>query len=322
MDAVRRDTYNPVMPEANTEPSWRDLFGTGSSLANNIARLVYGARSFGLLATVVQASRRVGRPGGKGKAVSASAPPADIADACSWLDDLAELERNERLIGASELAAFMRQADYPRFYYRTERRVRYALWHHVGLQLAKLSEKDVVLDAGAQAGIWGRIARRRHRCTVYDADLQYRSGIHGHKIGCEVGSIPLPDQSLNGIVSFCAFNCFEGDADQAFLLEVSRLLKPGGRLVIVPLCIADEYANLYDPAIMVHPENLDERARHIAWDGWGSNFGRWYDRKAFQERFLRNLAGMAVRIEQVKLEQPADSGVQDFYAAVCTKAAT
>ena len=99
-------------------------------------------------------------------------------------------------------------------------------------------------------------------------------------------------------------------------------MKPRGRLVIVPLCIADEYVNLFDPAIMDRPENLDERARHVAWDAWGSNFGRWYDRRAFRERFLQNLAGMAVRIEQVKLEQPADSGVRNFYAAVCTKAAT
>jgi len=317
-----RAAYNPPMPEAMTDHSWRGLYGTGSKLANNVARLAYGARSLGLGATIRQMMRRVGRSGGKPGAEPASAPPADIADVCSWLGDLPELERTERSISTSELAAFMRHADYPRFYYRTERRVRYALWHYVGLQLANLSERDVVLDAGAQDGIWGRIARRRHRCTVFDADLQYRPGVHGHQVGCEVGSIPLHDGSLTAIVSFCAFNCFEGDADQAFLREASRLLAPGGRLVIVPLCIADEYVNLFDPSIMNRPENLDERARHIAWDGWGSNFGRWYDHEAFQERFLHNLTGMAVRIEQVKLEPPADSGVRDFYAAVCTKAAT
>jgi len=322
MDAARRDSYNPAMPDTSTELAWCDLFGTRSHLANNIARLAYGTKSFGLIATLQQALRRVRCSGGKGKAVAASMPPPDIADVCSWLDDLSELERGELSINISELAAFMRQTDYPRFYYRTERRVRYALWHYVGLQLAKLSEKAVVLDAGAQDGVWGRIARRRHRCAVYDADLQYRRGVHGRKIGCEVGAIPLPEESLTAIVSFCAFNCFEGDADKAFLRESSRLLKPGGRLVIVPLCVADEYVNLFDPAIMARPENLDDRARHLAWDGWGSNFGRWYDRQAFQERFLQNLSGMAVRIEQVKLEQPADSGVRDFYAAVCTKAAT
>jgi len=310
------------MPEAMTDHSWRGLYGTGSKLANNLARLAYGARSSGLGATIRQMMRRVRRSGGKSAAAPAAAPPADIGDTCSWIDTLPGIDRTQRSIAPGELAAFMRDTNYPSHYYRTERRVRYALWHYVGLQLANLSERDVVLDAGAQDGIWGRIARRRHQCTVYDADLQYRPGVHGHQVGCEVGSIPLPDGSLTAIVSFCAFNCFEGDADQAFLKEAVRLLQPGGRLVIVPLCIGDTYVNLYDPAVMNRPENLDAGARHIPWTGWGSNFGRWYDRDAFERRFLNNVAGSAARIEQVKPGQPADAGVRDFYAAVCTKAAT
>ena len=31
---------------------------------------------------------------------------------------------------------------------------------------------------------------------------------------------------------------------------------------------------LFDPADMARPDNLDERARHVAWADWGSNYGR------------------------------------------------
>jgi SAM-dependent methyltransferase len=166
------------------------------------------------------------------------------------------------------------------------------------------------------------LARRRYGCDVYDADLQYRPGVRGRKIGCEVGAIPFADRSLTCVVSFCAFNCFEGEADCAFLREASRLLKPGGRLVIVPLCVADAYVNLYDPDIVTDPDRLDDRAAHHAWHGWGTNFGRWYDRQAFRERFLDAAQGLTVRVVEVALNPQEDVGVRGFHAAVCRKPLT
>lgn len=302
----------------DTDVTWLDLYGTSSALANNVARMTRQVRACGVMPAVRQTVRRMSRAKPAAKS-NCSTPPAAIADSCSWLGGVPEIERCDLTITPTELAAFMRDCRYPRLYYRAERRVRYALWHYVGFHLAELDRADVVLDAGAQDGIWGDLARRRHGCEVYDADLQFTPGVHGRKIGCEIGSIPLDDASLTGIVSFCAFNCFEGEADQAFLLEATRLLARGGRLVIAPLCIADAYVNLYDPSILRRTDRLDERAKHIAWDGWGTNFGRWYDQQAFCERFLAASAGLSVRVVHVHIQNETDGGVRDFYAAVCRK---
>jgi len=300
------------------DPTWLDLYGTSSVLANHAARLLRSARSCGLVPVARRTLQRLTRARRAPRA-GRSAPPAELADACSWFDELPQIARGELSVTPIELGAFMRESSYPRRYYLTERRVRYALWHYAGFQLADLNHDDLVLDAGAQDGIWGELARRRCGCTVFDADLQYAPGVRGHRIGCEIGAIPLEAGSLTCIVSFCAFNCFEGEADRAFLREASRLLAPGGRLVIVPLCVADEYVNLYDPDIMTRTDRLDERAKHIAWHRWGTNFGRWYDERAFRERFLDAAADLTVRIVDVRVPNETDGGVRDFHAAVCRK---
>lgn len=204
---------------------------------------------------------------------------------------------------------------YPRYYYRAERRIRYSLWHHVGTELCGLDRASVVIDVGAQAGLWGAMIRRQFGCRVFDLDLEYRSGRHGFRIGAPAGSIPLDRGSVSHIVSFCAFNCFEGDDDTALIQEAWRVLAPGGKLIIVPLCIGDEYVNLYDPKLIGGVERLDRGARPAALMGWGNGFGRWYDRQAFETRILRHAHGFDAEIHRVQQPFHREESFDAMYAA-------
>lgn len=309
-----RDGAEPVSTER--------LFGTRSRVANAAARLFRSIQTSGLASTVSEIYARTTER--RKRAHTADAGTGDPEtlldrDSCSWLDAVPCTVLPERAVTPDELAAFMSAYRFPRFYYGGMRRIRYALWHLIGFERCGLDGGAVVIDVGAQAGIWGELARRKYGCTVYDVDLRYPHGVHGRRIGAGAGCIPLPDGTATHIVTFCAYNCFEGPADEAFIVEASRLLAPGGKLVIVPLCIADEHVNLYDPAICDREQSFDPGARRVAWHGWGNNFGRWYDKQAFEKRVLHHAAGMRLHVGRIKHPDLPCDDVPSFWAATFVK---
>ncbi len=214
-----------------------------------------------------------------------------------------------------DLLDFQRRMDYPRFYYLAERRIRYSLWHYIGTELCGLDRSSLVIDVGAQAGLWGAMIRRHYGCRVFDLDLEYKPGRRGFRIGAPASNIPLESASISHIASFCAFNCFEGDDDSAMIREAARVLIPGGKLIIVPLCIGDEFVNLYDPRLLAGVERLDEGARPAAMTGWGNRFGRWYDREAFETRILRHAGAFDLEIHRVRHPFHRQEGFEAMYAA-------
>jgi SAM-dependent methyltransferase len=255
----------------------------------------------------------------RGPARLRTGPAPERLKTCSWLEEAGEWTVADLTLTRGELATFMDRTKYPQFYYAGSRRVAYAFWHAIGFALCELTSGSIVADVGAAMGVWGRIARREFGCTVWDVDARYRPGIHGTRVGARAGEIPLPSSSASHVVSFCAFNCFEGWADAQFLHEAFRLLVPGGTLAIVPLCIGDEHVNLFDPLLCPRADAFDPGALRLPWQGWGNRFGRWYDRKAFWQRLIASGPPYERTILRVRCDAPLPDGVQGCYAALFRK---
>lgn len=292
------------------------LCGTRSQALSTVVRFALSARSLGPARVASKLMRRALARFNKPATVVEHAPDdLNLLHRCSWLSDLHCVRVVETAITRDDLVQFQKKMDYPRFYYVAERRIRYSLWHHVGTELCGLDSSSVVIDVGAQAGLWGSMIRRRFGCQVFDLDLEYKPGIHGWRIGAPASAMLLKSGSVSHVVSFCAFNCFEGDDDTAMIREAGRLLKPGGRLIIVPLCIGDEYVNLYDPRFIAGVERLDEGARPAALMGWGNGFGRWYDRQAFESRILSHARDFDIEIHRVSHPFNPQEAFEAMYAA-------
>ena len=93
-----------------------------------------------------------------------------------------------------------------------------------------------ILDCGCGTG--ANLQWLRQFGTTYGFDLTANGLVLGHQMGrrgmarASIASIPFPDASMDLTTSFDVFQCLPDPVERDALLEMRRVLKPGGRLIL------------------------------------------------------------------------------------------
>lgn len=153
--------------------------------------------------------------------------------------------------------------------------------YYISYRWLDIGPNDVFIDVAAQNCPFAFFVRDHFGAKAYRQDLYYlEKGIHGDDIGGNAAKIPLPTGSVTRIALYNSLEHFEGRSDSRFVKEAQRLLAVGGKLLVVPLFIGEEYSTVDNDGW------IDEDGRKHLW-GVGARFARWYDPDHFEKRVLK-----------------------------------
>jgi hypothetical protein len=246
------------------------------SMAREMTNLVRAVR-------LSRQARRAARPG--------QAPPAVYSEALLAALAGLDLEIRPYHVDAHAFQAHVKAGAYPRYYAAGSvaqggAREKKLLEYFVSLDLLKPERADTVVDVGSEWSIFPEVLRRLTGARVYRQDLIYPAGVHGDQIGGSATAMPVADEFADQIVLHNAFEHFEGMADTGFILEAWRVLKPGGKVCILPLFLSEHHFVFSDPLVDRRGVVWDPGAPVIEKPWFHNRFGRYYGPAALQQRVL------------------------------------
>jgi ubiquinone/menaquinone biosynthesis C-methylase UbiE len=113
----------------------------------------------------------------------------------------------------------------------------------------------------------------------------YPGGINGGQIGGDACSMPVPDGFASKASLTCSLEHFEADADTRLFCELSRVLKPGGAVCVVPFYLFVEPVTQTDPTVSIASNvSFDIGTTIYCAEGWGNRHGRFYSPGSFVQR--------------------------------------
>jgi SAM-dependent methyltransferase len=250
--------------------------------------------------------------------------PAVIDSILRQLDAAGFAVRSLRIDPAA-YAAYRRRAGYEeRFpnYYSFNLHEK-SLEHFIAAELLALQGDDVYIDVASEGSPVPEIYARLYGCRSFRQDLSYPPGLNGDTIGGDAAAMPVPDCFASKLGLHCSFEHFEGDADVRFARSLQRVLRPGGRVCIVPLYLYDTYAIQTDPQVSAPAGvRFEEDAVLYLDPSWQNRHGRFYDARHLAERVRDQLGGgSSMTVYRIENARDAHPSCYAEFAAVIEKAA-
>lgn len=196
-----------------------------------------------------------------------------------------------------------------------------SLEHYISLQLLEMTPQDVFIDLASEHSPVPEIFARLSGARSYSQDIMYSAGVHGDQIGGDACAMPVEDGFATKAALTCSIEHFEGDADTRLFAELARVLRPGGKVIVVPFYLFNENATQTDPTISVPAGvKFDDGCAIYCAEGWGNRHGRFYSPETFMQRVVQPMTGK-FRFDCYHLVNAAevDASVYARFAFVATR---
>lgn len=226
--------------------------------------------------------------------------PDVVAEIVKGLAPFVPME--EFSIDSHALTTYFRAADYAARYpgYYRGNLVEKSLEHFITVQLLQPNIRDVFLDIASEDSPLPDIVSRLFKSTSYAQDIMYPPGIGGGRIGGDACEMPVPDGFATKIALTCSLEHFEGNSDSRLFYEIARVLKPGGRVAVVPLYIFNRPATLTDPRYSASVEvPFDADGEIYCAEGYCNRHGRFYSPQTLVDRILRPVKKLRFTIYRI-----------------------
>jgi SAM-dependent methyltransferase len=173
-----------------------------------------------------------------------------------------------------------------------------AFEHYVSYDYLRWAPSDRVLDLACWRSPAGEVLFRCLAPAEYWAhDIALETNHEARTISGFADAIEGPDAFFDVIMAHCAIDNFEGRADVDVFHEAARLLKPGGRILIVPLHMAARFENLValgSPGI-----EIDEGAHIVLGPPGSLRFGRHYSVEVLKSRIVDQVPELEFHVVHV-----------------------
>lgn len=177
------------------------------------------------------------------------------------------------------------------------------LEHFVSFSFLNLQAGQLLIDVAAATSPFCEISLRRFNLMkAYQQDLIYTPGVNDNRIGGFAHEIPLKAESVDAVSLHCSLEHFENDSDTRFFQTLERILKPGGRCVVLPFYIANTYTIHLDPAFNLlksHHPVIDPLAE-VRYCKWKQYHSRHYDPPALQRRILKHCPLLKLSVYKIE----------------------
>lgn len=178
------------------------------------------------------------------------------------------------------------------------------------LGLTSYKPTDTYVDMAAGSSPWVNVLRERLGLSAYAIDLAVAPAFKDLSFYRteNATATTFADASVKGASLQCAYEMFMGDDDTNLLKEFARILKPGGKVIILPLYMHTHYC-AFSTAEYYGKGNSDALAQEYVCLDWnGIPSARYYDANALKKRVLDPIERLGMCYQLLALRNKADLG--------------